>query len=86
MKGNNRVRVNLTLGSPSHHHCLYGYSDHEQKEQEQGMTAGGLVMTTVETDRFLRILPKYHQQSTSQWQLFDSSNTDLWLVQCYQPK
>ena len=99
MKGN-RARVNLTLGSSAHHHCLYGSwmqslkasdSDNSQQQQEltasqiqQQQNAGQNVMTPVETDRFIHLLLPKYQQSPSQWQLFDTLD-DLWFVQCYQP-
>ena len=89
MKGN-RARVNLTLASPAHHHCLYGSWQKDltasASQQQQQTVDGQNVMTPVETvDRFLHLLLPKYQQSASQWQLFDTVD-DLWFVQCYQPR
>lgn len=78
MKGN-KVRLNMTLKAGSHH-CLFGsWAEKVEESNESPVLLG----PSIETDRFLRLLPKY--QTPSQWQLFGKS-TELWFVQCYEPR
>lgn len=79
VKGN-KVRLNMTLKMGSHH-CLYGSWG---EEEEIGQESTAILGSSIETDRFLRLLPKY-QTTPNQWQLFGQLN-ELWFVQCYEPR
>lgn len=81
LKGN-KVRLNMTLKAGSHH-CLYGSWAEKIVDQVPGEIPA-LVGPSIETDRFLRLLPKY-QTLANPWQLFGQS-TELWFVQCYDAR
>ena len=74
----------MTLKTGSYH-CLYGsWADGITEEQTGDPPTTTLQGPSIETDRFLRLLPKYQTPAT-QWQLFGPS-TELWFVQCYDPR
>lgn len=77
----NAARVNLTLKTESHN-CLYG-SWSTGKPVERQMVTESLV-PSVESDRFLRLLPKYRTPTSAQWDLFESD--EIWLVKCFDAR
>ncbi|XP_057381255.1 uncharacterized protein LOC130703811 [Daphnia carinata] len=77
----NKVRVNMTLKAGSYH-CLYG-SWAEKAGTMNSAESPKLLAPSIETDRFLRLLPKF-QTPPTQWLLFGQSS-ELWFVQCYDP-
>lgn len=72
--------MTLTVGS---YHCLYG-SWAEKDKTINSEKPQKLLGPSIETDRFLRLLPKF-QTAPAQWQLFGQSS-ELWFVQCYDPR
>lgn len=72
--------MTLTTGS---YHCLYG-SWAAKAETINSAESPKLIGPSIETDRFLRLLPKFQTPAT-QWQLFGQSS-ELWFVQCYDPR
>jgi len=78
MKANNIARLNLTLPA-GNYFCLYGHNEEDVQPIEETLSTGGY---TIETDRFLRLLPKYPSQPIG-LELFGPHQ--LWLLRCFEP-
>ncbi|XP_046454359.1 C3 and PZP-like alpha-2-macroglobulin domain-containing protein 8 isoform X2 [Daphnia pulex] len=81
VKGN-KVRVNMTLKLGSYH-CLFGSWADKEMANSAEVQSPNLLGPSIETDRFLRLLPKFQAPPTP-WQLFGQSS-ELWFVQCFDP-
>jgi hypothetical protein len=73
--------MTLKLGS---YHCLFGSWADKEMANSAEVQSPNLLGPSIETDRFLRLLPKF-QAPLTPWQLFGQSS-ELWFVQCFDPR
>ena len=73
----------MTLKAGSYH-CLFGSWAEKTKMLNSAESIPKFLGPSIETNRFLRLLPKFQAPQTP-WQLFGQSG-ELWFVQCYDPR